>query len=110
MRRKAMKAKHFVALVGMIALLAFATNALAAAGSLKVKLVDGNGATINGTVVAKMGSTVKTCTTAAGTCTLPSLAAGTWTVSAVTPAGKTGGPVSKVAKNDTTITFTVQVK
>lgn len=105
-----MRAKHFVALMGMITLLAFAGTAAAATGNLKVKLVDRNGVTINGTVVAKMGSTTKTCSTAAGTCTLSSLTVGTWTITARTPSGATGGPVSKVTKAGTTITFTVQVK
>jgi hypothetical protein len=105
-----MRAKHLVALVGLIALIAFSATALAGTtGNLKIKLVDKNGATINGTVVAKLGSTVKSCNTAAGTCTLSSLAVGTWTVTARTPAGTTGGPVTKVVTASNTITFTIQL-
>jgi hypothetical protein len=102
-----MKNKHFVALVAMVALLAFAATALAASGTLTTTLYNKAGVTINGTVVAKMGTTTKTCATAAGKCSL-TLTTGTWKVSAVTSAGATAGPVNKVVQtgsNALTLTF-----
>jgi hypothetical protein len=106
-----MKTKHLIAWLGMVTFLAFAASAFGSTtGNLKIKLVDKYGVTINGTVVAKMGTTVKTCTSSSGTCTLSSLNAGTWTVTARTSSGTTGGPVSKVVKAGETITFTIQIK
>jgi hypothetical protein len=105
-----MKTK-LVAVIGILAFLACASAALAVTtGNLKVKLVDNSGVTVNGTVVAKMGSTVKSCNTAAGTCTLSSLTTGAWTVTAMTAGGAKGGPVSKTVASGTTVTLTVQVK
>ena len=105
-----MRGTKLAAVFGMLAFLAFAAAAVASStGNLKIKLVDKYGVTINGTVVAKMGSTTKTCTTSSGTCTLSSLGVGTWTVTARTPSGTAGGPVSKVVKAGETITFTVQI-
>jgi hypothetical protein len=111
MRRRKMRPNHLVAVVGLIACFAFASVAVAGqTGNLKIKLVDKYGVTINGTVVAKMGSTTKSCNTSSGTCTLSSLTVGTWTLTARTPSGTAGGPVTKVVKTGETITFTVQVK
>ena len=103
-----MRTKHFVALIAMVALLAFAATALAATGTLTVTLVNKIGATVNGTVIAKMGTTTKTCTTSAGKCTLSSLSTGTWKVSAVTSSAATAGPVNKVVNtgaNSQKLTF-----
>lgn len=66
-----------------------------AVGSLKVKLIDTLGVTINGSVVAKRGSTVLMRTTGAGVCTFDGLAYGTWSVTARSSGGCwVGGPVS----------------
>lgn len=106
-----MNAKRIAAAVAMIAIFVCATVALAGTtGNLKVKLVDKNGVTVNGTVVAKMGSTVKSCTTAAGVCTLSSIATGSWSVTARTAANAVGGPISKTVVSGQTVTLTVQVK
>jgi hypothetical protein len=84
------------------------TAAFAGTGKLKILLKDDKGVVINGKVTAKRGSTVKTCNSAAGTCTLSSLAEGSWTVSAKTASGTaTGGPKSATVKSGQVVTVTI---
>lgn len=90
--------------IGMAFLLA-SPAAFAGTGKLKIVLKDSSGFAINGKVTVKRGTTVKTCTTAAGTCSISNLTAGDWTVSAKTLTGtKTGGPkIGKVITGKTVI-------
>ena len=107
-----MKTKHIAAVVGILALLACASVALAAGtANLTVKIVDANGVTVGGTVVAQVGTntaTRKTCPAPAGTCTLTGLTTGkTYIVTVRTTAGKTGS-VNKLFNG--AVTITVQAK
>jgi hypothetical protein len=107
-----MKTKYIVAVVGILALLACASVALAAGtANLTVKLVDANGVTVGGTVAAQVGTntaTRKTCNASGGTCILTGLTTGkTYTVIGRTAAGKTGS-VNKLFTS--AVTITVQVK
>jgi len=81
-----------------------------AQGAIKVSLRDGKGVAINGKVIAKLGSTVKECNSAAGTCTLKGLAAGKWTVTAKSGGGATGGPQTVTVQDGKTASITLTLK
>jgi len=82
-----MKTRTIVALVAMLTLLAFATTALAADGTLTVSVKNKAGVLTAGTVYAtRSGYTTKTCTATSGKCNL-SLATGSWTIYAKNSAG-----------------------
>jgi hypothetical protein len=110
MKGDAMKLRYLMVacLAGM--LLAPVT-ALAGTGRIKVVLRDGGGRTMNGKVTAKKGSVTKTCKTAAGTCTIRSLSAGAWSVSASSTSGaRKGGPHKASAKDGKTTTVNIVVR
>jgi hypothetical protein len=107
-----MKTKHIVALVGVLALLAFATAAVAGTGTLTVKVVDARGMPLSGaTVIIQQGTnaaTKQTRTTSAGQCSFTGVTTGkTWTVIARDANGKTA---TKSQSFTQTITVTLQVK
>lgn len=106
-----MYVKRAMAIAMCVALMLASTTALAGGGKFKVILKDNKGVTINGKVTAKKGSTVKSCKTAGGTCTLKGLKAGKWTVSAKTMNGAAaGGPRKVTAKAGKKVTVTIVLK
>jgi len=106
-----MRGTKTIALAVGIAFLLATSTAFAGTGKIKFVLKDEKGVTINGKVTAKRGTTVKSCTSAAGTCTVSKLTAGSWTVSAKTLNGAaTGGPKTVTAKAGQTITVTIILK
>jgi len=106
-----MRMTRAIAIVVGVAFMLATASAFAGTGKLKVILKDEKGVTINGKVTAKSGSTVKSCTTAAGTCTVSKVPAGSWTVSAKTSNGAaSGGPKTVTAKAGQTVTVTIILK
>jgi len=90
-----MKTKHLVALVAMMALLAFAVNALAATGSLTVTIKNKAGVQTGGTITAtRTGEPTQTVSTTSGQKTL-TLKTGTWKIFATNSAGAKTPSVSK---------------
>jgi hypothetical protein len=81
-----------VSCLALLVALVFAGSPARAAGSAKVTLRNDKGVFIDGKVTATKGTVVKQCDSAAGTCTLTGLAPGSWTVTAKTAGGSTGGP------------------
>jgi plastocyanin len=106
-----MQMRKMVAILVGTAFLFAATAAFAGTGKLKIVLKNEQGAVINAKVVVKKGTTVKTCNTSGGTCTIPNLAAGSWTVSAKTASGSaSGGPKTVSVVSGKTGTVTLLVK
>ena len=108
-RVKKMHRKILVVVMGLALILGSALALAGSTGKMKVMLVNHRGVTINGTIFAKKGSITKKCETSGGTCTLTGLAAGTWAVSAKTPSGAKGGPMSKPVLSGKTVNLTIQV-
>lgn len=79
-----------------------------ASGNLKVKLFDESGTPINGQIIAAKGSTVKTCATSAGSCTLYAISTGTWIITAKI-GSRVGGPVYKTVGAGQTSTAAIQI-
>lgn len=105
-----MRVKKVIAILVGAAFLLASTAAFAGTGKLKIILKNEQGAVINAKVTVKKGTTVKTCTTSAGTCTIPNLAAGSWTVSAKTSSGSaSGGPKTVTVESGKTGTVTLKV-
>lgn len=106
-----MRGVRAIAIAVGVAFLLATSTAFAGTGKIKFILKDEKGVTINGKVTAKRGTVVKSCNSAAGTCTVSALDAGTWTVSAKTANGAaTGGPKTVTAKSGQTITVTIVLK
>jgi hypothetical protein len=89
-----MKKKHFIAVLAVLTMLAFAASALAADGTVNVTVLNKAGVKAPGTVYAIKGSTTKTCNASAGVCSL-TLATGTWTIYAKNSAGGKSGAINK---------------
>ncbi len=96
-----------VACLGASCALLLAAAPASADGKAKVMLKDGKGVAINGKVTAKKGTTVKSCDSAAGACTLSGLAPGKWMVTAKSAGGATGGPKTVTVEEGKTASATL---
>lgn len=106
-----MQVKKAMAVAISVALMLASASAYAGDTKIKVILKDQKGVTINGKVTAKLGSSVKSCKTAGGTCTLKKLKPGKWTVSAKTANGAaSGGPKAVTARKGKKVTVTIVLK
>jgi hypothetical protein len=110
MRRNTMRLRYIM-VACLAGVLLSPAAVVAGTGKIKVVMRDGGGRTMNGKATAKKGSVKKTCKTAAGTCTINRLSAGTWSVSAASTSGALkGGPHKASAKDGKTTTVNIVVR